>query len=178
MTVVLAHQQVPGFFVLAVLGFGEVGGEDYYGLVVGGSDGEDVPGVGGVVDGNSKSPPLPLWSTDYLCASSCGKDGAPSVVSRAGCSAARLKSCPDTDLISLTSARLPDIGRIWIWGGAGRGLLLAGCGWRGWGGCTRCRRGLPGRRRSPVGRGVEDVAGADGAGPFGRCRSLRAGSGT
>jgi hypothetical protein len=42
-----AHQQVPGFLVGAVLGFGEVGGEDDYWLVVGGADGEDLPGVGG-----------------------------------------------------------------------------------------------------------------------------------
>ena len=38
---------MPGFLVGAVLGFGEVRGEDDYGLVVGGADGEDVPGVGG-----------------------------------------------------------------------------------------------------------------------------------
>jgi hypothetical protein len=38
---------VPGFFVLAVFGIFQVGGEDYGGLVVGGADGEGVPGVGG-----------------------------------------------------------------------------------------------------------------------------------
>ena len=38
---------MPGFLILAVLGFGEVRGEDDYGLVVGGADGEDVPGVDG-----------------------------------------------------------------------------------------------------------------------------------
>jgi hypothetical protein len=38
---------VPGFLVLAVFGFLEVRGEDDGGLVVGGADGEDIPGVGG-----------------------------------------------------------------------------------------------------------------------------------
>src|SRR5580700_787461 len=38
---------MPGFLVGAVLGFGEVRGEDDYGLVVGGADGEDVPGIDG-----------------------------------------------------------------------------------------------------------------------------------
>ena len=40
---------MPGFLVGAVLGFGEVRGEDDYGLVIGGADGEDVSVVGGVV---------------------------------------------------------------------------------------------------------------------------------
>ena len=43
----LAHEQVPGFLVLAVFGFLEMRGDDDGGLVVGGEDGEDVPGVGG-----------------------------------------------------------------------------------------------------------------------------------
>ena len=43
----LFRQQMPGFLVGAVLGFGEMGGEDDYGLVVGGADGEDVPGIYG-----------------------------------------------------------------------------------------------------------------------------------
>ena len=38
---------MPGFLVLAIFGFLEVGGEDDGGLVVGGEDGEDVPGVDG-----------------------------------------------------------------------------------------------------------------------------------
>lgn len=38
---------MPGFFVAGVFGIFQVGGEDYGGLVVGGADGEDVPGVGG-----------------------------------------------------------------------------------------------------------------------------------
>jgi|HubBroStandDraft_6_1064221.scaffolds.fasta_scaffold08018_2 hypothetical protein len=49
-----AHQQVPGFFVGAVFGTFEVGGEDYCGLVVGGADGEDVPGVGGDDEGGEE----------------------------------------------------------------------------------------------------------------------------
>jgi len=43
----LAPQEVPGFLVFAVLGFFQVGREDYRGLVSCGADGEDVPGVGG-----------------------------------------------------------------------------------------------------------------------------------
>jgi hypothetical protein len=50
----LFRQQVPGFLVGAVLGFGEVRGEDDYGLVVGGADGEDVPGVGGDYQGGEE----------------------------------------------------------------------------------------------------------------------------
>jgi hypothetical protein len=38
---------MPGLFVQGVFGFFEVRGEDDGGLVVGGEDGEDVPGVGG-----------------------------------------------------------------------------------------------------------------------------------
>ena len=49
-----AHQQMPGFFVGAVFGIFEVGGEDYCGLLVGGADGEDVPGVGGDDEGGEE----------------------------------------------------------------------------------------------------------------------------
>jgi hypothetical protein len=45
---------MPGFLVGAVLGFGEVRGEDDYGLVVGGADGEDVPGVDGDYQGGEE----------------------------------------------------------------------------------------------------------------------------
>ena len=45
---------MPGFLVGAVFGFLEVGGEDDGGLVVGGEDGEDVPGVGGDDEGGEE----------------------------------------------------------------------------------------------------------------------------
>ena len=45
---------MPGFFVGAVFGFFQVGREDYGGLVVGGADGEDVPGVGGDDEGGEE----------------------------------------------------------------------------------------------------------------------------
>lgn|SRR5580700_10050699 len=45
---------MPGFLVGAVLGFGEVRGEDDYGLVVGGADGEDVPGIDGDYQGGEE----------------------------------------------------------------------------------------------------------------------------
>jgi hypothetical protein len=56
---------MPGFLVLAVLGFGEVRGEDYYGLIVGGADGEDVPGADGDYQGGEETQlvakPTLLW---------------------------------------------------------------------------------------------------------------------
>jgi hypothetical protein len=52
--------------------------------------------------------------------------------------AARLKSRPDTNLISSAGARLLRRGRIWKFSGGGRGLRWVGGWWRGWGGCTRC----------------------------------------
>ena len=45
---------MPGFLVGAVFGIFEVGGEDYCGLVIGGADGEDVPGVGGDDEGGEE----------------------------------------------------------------------------------------------------------------------------
>ena len=47
MTVVLTHQQMPGFFVGGVFGIFQVRGEDDGGLLVGGEDGKDIPDVGG-----------------------------------------------------------------------------------------------------------------------------------
>jgi hypothetical protein len=51
---VSALEQVPGFFVAAVFGFFQVRGEDDGGLVVGGEDGKDVPGVGGDDEGGEE----------------------------------------------------------------------------------------------------------------------------
>ena len=45
---------MPGFLVLRVLRFAEVGGEDDGGLVSGGLEGEDVPGVGGDDEGGDE----------------------------------------------------------------------------------------------------------------------------
>ena len=45
---------MPGFFVKGVFGIFQVGGEDYCRLVVGGGDGEDVPGVGGDDEGGEE----------------------------------------------------------------------------------------------------------------------------
>jgi len=49
-----ATQEVPGVLVGAVFGVGEVGGEGDDGLVVGGAEGEDVPGVGGDYQGGEE----------------------------------------------------------------------------------------------------------------------------
>jgi hypothetical protein len=61
---------MPGFLVGGVFGFFQVGGENYGGLVVGGADGEDVPGVGGDDEGGEEVELV--GAVDYVA----GADGA------------------------------------------------------------------------------------------------------
>ena len=61
---------MPGLLIWAVFGFGEVRGEDYGGLVVGGADGEDVPGVDGDDEGGEEVELV--WGVDDVA----GADGA------------------------------------------------------------------------------------------------------